>query len=635
VTLARLLFAVVLVGVEALHVRNARQYMQQQLDAHAQQSATALALSLGTILRQPDRALAETIVNPVFDRGYYSRVRFQAPDGQVIVERLYAGPQDDTPAWFRRLLPLEPPQGEALVSSGWRQLGRVQVTVDPRIAYSQLWDLAFNTVMLLAGLYMAALLATRLLLTAILSPLSRVVEAAHAIARREFNEIPDRGGTRELRSVVQAMNALSGKVRDAIAQESVRVEQQLREAYEDPVSGQLNERGFAQRAETLIHGDGEVASGALALFVLRSLDDFNRARGQSAGDAMLRTLGEIAARDFDGRRPLVGRYRGAAFLALMPDVSRGEAEVWARRVIHEAALQHAAVTAGVVHFDATHPRHGELEACAGEALADARRRDADMAMLDFSAGTERARPVAEWGVAIDSALAESRTSLVAQDVVRLSDNAVLHREVMLRLVEKDGASIRASLFMPAATHLGRLPALDARVAQDVARALAARPLENTVIALNVSGQSLASPAYREALRRVFAEHRGIGKRLVFELSAYSAGIDPGATEEFARELRGHSAEFALDDLELSTGALMLVRRLLPAYVKLAPAYSKEMAEHASARFVVESLLSMLKPIDVALIVKGVESDSLLAALKATGVAGCQGYAVARPVPFPS
>ena len=66
-------------------------------------------------------------------------------DGRPLITRDLGNVPDEVPALFMRLLPLDAPTGEALVSSGWRQLGRVLVVVHPRFAYDQLWHTALET----------------------------------------------------------------------------------------------------------------------------------------------------------------------------------------------------------------------------------------------------------------------------------------------------------------------------------------------------------------------------------------------------------------------------------------------------------------------------------------------------------
>src|SRR5262245_35758025 len=96
-TLGRLLaaaisamFLLALVGVEAIHLRSAQGHLQRQLESLAQDAATSLGLSLGVLLRGGgDPALAETVINPAFDRGHYARIEYLSAEGQRKIGRAH------------------------------------------------------------------------------------------------------------------------------------------------------------------------------------------------------------------------------------------------------------------------------------------------------------------------------------------------------------------------------------------------------------------------------------------------------------------------------------------------------------------------------------------------------------------
>src|SRR5688572_32518873 len=96
------LFLVALVGVEAIHLRSAQAHLQRQLESLAQDAATSLGLSLGALLRTGDPALAETVINPAFDRGHYERIEYLSPRGEPLVSKRLAPEQGGYPAWFAR-----------------------------------------------------------------------------------------------------------------------------------------------------------------------------------------------------------------------------------------------------------------------------------------------------------------------------------------------------------------------------------------------------------------------------------------------------------------------------------------------------------------------------------------------------
>ena len=116
----------------------------------------------------------------------------------------------------------------------------MRVTAHPRFAYEQLWHTARDTVILLVLIYAAALLLLRLVLRAVLRPLTAVERAAQAISARRFVTLRVRPRTRELARVVEAMNSLSLKVGEALDAEARRAERLQVAAYQDAVTGLPN-----------------------------------------------------------------------------------------------------------------------------------------------------------------------------------------------------------------------------------------------------------------------------------------------------------------------------------------------------------------------------------------------------------
>src|SRR2546421_10405759 len=100
------MFLAALIGVQAIHLRSAQAHLQQQLDALAQDAATSLGLSLGILMRGGDAAMAETVINPAFDRGHYGHIQFVSAEGAPLVDKTLAPEQGHYPEWFVRLFPL-------------------------------------------------------------------------------------------------------------------------------------------------------------------------------------------------------------------------------------------------------------------------------------------------------------------------------------------------------------------------------------------------------------------------------------------------------------------------------------------------------------------------------------------------
>ncbi len=151
-----LCFLALLMVVEWVSFSGARTYMQQQLASHAQDAATSLGLSLATALQAGDTVLAETIIGPVFDRGYYQSIEIVSPQGEVVAVKNLSPTPPAVPRWFTDMAVLEAPTAESLITKGWRHLGRVVVTSHPNFAYLQLWHTANEMLLWMTMAYLVA-----------------------------------------------------------------------------------------------------------------------------------------------------------------------------------------------------------------------------------------------------------------------------------------------------------------------------------------------------------------------------------------------------------------------------------------------------------------------------------------------
>ena len=637
-----LIFALVVAGIEGIFVHNARRYLQQQLDAHAQETATSLALSLGQGLKTPDPALAETFINPVFDRGHFASIRLIGMDGRPVVSRELGSVTDDTPSAVRRLLPFDAPTGEALVSSGWRQLGRVVVVVHPRFAYAQLWHTVLETLAWLLALYAIALFAMRRFLRGILRPLEAIEEAALAIGRREFGELKLESGTREVERVGRAMNEMSVKLRDAIAEESQRADRLYQQAFEDPLTGTLNRRGLVQRAQSLLSEEGEFSSGALALVSMIGLEEINMSLGAVKGDELVKELGEVVASQRGHEPSVIGRWQGAAFAVLLPNRDLASCREWVREICgrfsallrEQSVPADTSVAAGLVHFDAQSPAWPDLERQAGQALAEAMHKGGGTSVVrSHSAASAESRSADEWRERLESALRTGGLVLYGQKVFSLPGRSILHTEIMSRLLEPDGRAVAAVAFVPAASRHHLLTLIDRASIDHLWEQLGRDGALVGSVAVNVSAQSLEDKSFRGALRGRMIDSPILAERIVFELSGHAVVHNVELAAEFSSEIRALGGRFAVDGFDLSGASLRVVHRLMPEYVKLAESYSRGIAADADLRFLVESLVRIVRPLDIKLIASNVEDPALLDSLAALGFDGFQGYAGDRPAPL--
>jgi len=639
---ASLLFLLVLAGVEAIYLSNARVYLQQQLVSHSQDAATSLALWLATVEPLEDRALIETAVNTAFDRGYYESIRVVSVNGETLVHKQLARALGDVPAWFARLFPLRPPSAESLISSGWRQLGRVLVTSHPNFAYLQLWHTGVQTMALLLLVYALALVALRVFLANILRPLTEIEWAAIAIGERDFRTIALAPKARELGRVVAAMNSLSGKIRRFIEDESARSEKLQRDAYLDPVTGLHNRRGLEHQLQGLFHAERDVFSGVFLLLELEHFKEYNLHRGYQPADELLNVVARTIAAAGAGRTVVCSRFGGASFALAAINIDASAAGALAAAVSSgiDAALAEQSLSAeiqfhcGAVYFDAGAPPLAELWAAADMALTRAQGKGPNtFELIALAELDRRGRGSRAWREQIEAAIDGGALALYAQTVVALPGRAALQSEVVTRIVDDGSSPVSAEQFMPMAARHGLMPRLDCQVLELLIARIDAGASLAPVVAINVSAQTVADAASRRRLIDALRGRRDIAARLVFEMTEFGVVQVPALALSFAAEVRHLGAQFALDHFGLHRDSLRQLHALLPHYVKLAPVYANELAANQDSRFIVSSLISIALPLEIGVIAQAVESESVIQLLEEMGFAGYQGYANGRPLPI--
>jgi diguanylate cyclase (GGDEF)-like protein len=632
-------FVALLIGIEAIYVSTARKNLEEQLDAHANETATSLALSLGARATTLDASLANIMVNPVFDRGHFESIEVLATNGEKLFGRTLERHEIDVPKWFVALVPIEGPQGEALISAGWKQLGRVVVQIHPGYAYLQLYNTALATLIWLSVLFAVALVLVRYYLAGILKPLHAIEQTALAISERNFVSITVEPRARELRSVTAAMNSLSAKIRDAIAQEFERAERLRKDAFEDSLTGQLNRRGFEQSIAARLADGGDVYSGAFALFFLSGLEEINQLFGLARGNEILKELANLLARPGTDGSAIVGRWQGPTLAAFIPNIKEEQALAWAQDLcktfsarLHEDGLPSSVLlSCGLTHFSDDTVILAKLSKVAEGALAEAVKKGGAVLVASESgvpgSGVDTQKE-------IESAIEAARVALLGQQVVTVVDQDVLQMELLCTLSDIGGKVIPAATFIPIASQHGLLPALDMRVIEQALAAIERVPSLPWTISVNISMQSIGNDAFRASLKTLLNSKKQFARRLIFEITGYAASRSPDLTRAFEAEFHRLGVRIALDNFDIDRNSMAIVHELLPAYIKLAPAFTQQIAAREDLRFIVEALVRMLRPLEIPLIAQGVEDASTIAILAELGIAAYQGYAAGRPAPLP-
>lgn len=605
----------------------ARAYLSQQLTLKNADNATTLALALSQ--KQSDAVDIELAASALFDSGNYELVRVTDPEGKLIVERVAPAGGYDAPDWFVRRFPITALSGEAQISSGWKQVGTVQLVSHSRFAYRALWTstLEMITALALAGAfggYLGSLVLRRLK-----RPLDAVIGQAQAISERRFLTIEE-PEVPELKKLATAMNVTVGRLKSMFEEEAARLETVRREANCDALTGLANRShfmGFLRQAT-----QAEDATGG-ALFIARvaNLATVNQTLGREATDELLRRFGQVLD-DVATEKPLAvaARLNGADFALLIPNMAhpREQAERLLEALTREAASfipEGATTWLACGHF----PRGIEIGAVLAQvdaalAAVESEARNG-YRIVDMREDDDAPKSAEEWSRLIHQALNQGWVRLVSFPVNGL-DGQLLHRECPLRLMfDEDGEWQPAGRFLPVAERLKLTPQLDLAAVTLGLRELAEKPTL-AGLAINLSANSIQSSAFRGELKALLKRHPSTS-RLWLEVSEAGALAHFDAFRALCLELKHIGCQMGIEHFGRQFSEIGRLHDLGLDYIKVDASFVRGLESNPGNQAFLKGLTTIAHGIGLKVIAEGVTREEELQALTGVCFDGATGPAV--------
>lgn len=636
------LFLVLFTGTWLATFETTRSFLINQLESHAQDTATSLGIAISQYAAKNDKASMESMINAVFDRGYYQTIKFISIEGKVITERNLDITVENVPSWFVASTPtLVAPEANANVMAGWRQVGTIYVKSHSGYAYHALWQDSVRMTLWFFGCGIFVLLVGGFGLRILLRPLKLVQQQADAICRKEYETQEHLPRTRELRQVVIAMNRMTKKVEEMINEQTILAEGFREHAYQDPLTGLGNRRYFEAQIRARQEELDSVSGGSLFLVQIDELQQLNQRRGFQAGDELVKAAALILkdmAQPYDHH--VLARLTGGDFGVFLPNTPPSNANQIAADMANALgllAVRKISNSGNVAHIGAVaYDVPGSLSSLLSE--SDLALRAAQQAgpngwhVRTITEETEKL-PAGEqqWKIILEDALRARRIRLNVQPVSRTADSKdVLHLEIFSKIVREDGKEYRAETFLPFAERLGLVPLLDRIVLEEVMH-LDRSQLGVNSVAVNMSPISLNDQTFQQWLYEALTALPPTAPCLTFEFNEFGAIRNLDSIREFRNSIKQWGHSISLDHYGQSLSKLGYLRALCPAFVKVDRAYTEELRDSASdSRFYFSSLCSVAHSIDIMVIAEGVETEDQHQLLRELNVDGVQGYLIDRP-----
>ena len=292
---------------------------------------------------------------------------------------------------------------------------------------------------------------------------------------------------------------------------------------------------------------------------------------------------------------------------------------------HARVVDRAVVTASHLAFEARH--HGELRPRYHDAAHSHLRQSQHRQLHDATEAL--------------ASLRNERVVLYFQPIRELedahdADPRALTGEVLCRLLDERGEIMSPARFMAPLEAAGRGAELDLAVMRALFRLLRKSPdalPHCREIAINLTGQSLASMSFQVELRTLLAGSPLPMSALCFEVTETAAISNTAAASHLLTDLRALGCRIAIDDFGTGMQSFARLRELPVDVIKIDGSFVRNVAQLGKDYAVVQASVAVAKAFGAATVAEFVEDEDTEFCLRRLGVQRVQGYLYGKPRPL--
>lgn len=153
-----------------------------------------------------------------------------------------------------------------------------------------------------------------------------------------------------------------------------------------------------------------------------------------------------------------------------------------------------------------------------------------------------------------------------------------------------------------------------------------------VLNVNVSRNTLVEPDYLTQVDKIFADTGVDPRRLIFEITESSQGIQLESLSRLLDELRARGITLAIDDLGTEAACLEMLYLPQIGVAKIDRSLICKAEHSPREQTVIQHLIDLCHDLGMRCVAEGIETDSQIELLKQLGCDRLQGYKIGKPMP---
>lgn len=629
-------FSINLVGVLWLEFDSTRNYLANQLESDLNNTSTSLSMALSPHLAEEDEVLIESTLNAYFDGGFYEQIELTLLSSGKVINKQLPIYIKGVPKWFVDLELLKVPQVSTTITSGWMQAGELTIKGHPGFAYKQLWDAFVAMSSWIFGLSIIVIFFTAAGINMLLRPLERIRIKAEQIQERNFGEALELPATRELRSVTDAINRMTDKLKEQFSEEARLHEKLKHQAFQDATTGLGNRAFFNRQFKAWLD---EQHNGALIMLELLGLDEVKKNDGFNKRDELVKMASQFMQNTFNpDNGHVTTRLSANEFAIIVNGVDREKLESQLKQlnqVILSPNYQSNFYTSHICNIGAVliqqNAEVSQLLSMVDTALQTSRNELKAFEIVQQTESSEQTIQKTDLKQMVLSAINNSSLGFARQPVFNFdNDKQPMHFEAFAQLLIQDAGPMNAASFISVLDEFELGKAFDKKVVELILAHMKTEP-ENTY-AVNLTASALKSDNFIEWLINKLKTSTQDVSKICFEFSEESVIYNLEKIEPLCAALRQLGIEFGVDRVGRNFSSLSYLQSIHPNYVKIDHAYTQMALSNKNDAYFVGSLCTTIHNLDVAVIATRVENEEQLQVLKEYHFDAYQGY-IYKPEAF--
>ena len=235
---------------------------------------------------------------------------------------------------------------------------------------------------------------------------------------------------------------------------------------------------------------------------------------------------------------------------------------------------------------------------------------------------------------LENAFAENRFEVYYQPIYSIDSGKYNSAEALLRLNDGMYGYISPEIFIPAAEENGMIHKIGKFVLEEVCRFIAGEKFKNLgleYVEVNLSVIQCMSSELSEDVLAVMERYGVSNEQINLEITETAAAYAQTTMMDNINSLTDDGIAFSLDDFGTGYSNMKRIASMPFAIVKLDKTFADIDTDDKMMK-VVKNTISMVKDMNMKIVVEGVETEESLREFSNLGVDYIQGYYFSRPLP---